>query len=413
MFYHDMIVSRIVVPRIQYLSQLESYRKNPELIKVITGIRRSGKSELLRQFRQYLLDHGVSQQDVIYVDLEEKRYIIDSERMLYESIHNLIHTKGVYILLDEVQLIRGWERAVDTLRLEFEANIYITGSNSQMTSSELGTHLTGRFVEIHILPFSFREFIVRYPIDMENGYTQRFYQYLRWGGMPIVDLEDDESKNKAILRGVYDSIVNNDIRMRVDLEQGILENVTSFMMANIGNLVSITNITNGALIGDPRTTEKYLSELCKCFVFYKASKYDIIGKKHLRTNAKFYAADTGLRNVVIYGLEYNESALLENVVYLELIRRGYEVFVGSYKTREIDFTAWLNGEPEFYQVVLSLTDKNTLDRETRSFVSMGPDFKRIVITLDREFPEVPEGVKIINVIDWLLDFGGSEYSGTL
>lgn len=397
-------MSRTNVSRIQYLSRLENYRSNPEIIKVITGIRRSGKSELLKQFRQHLLDDGVPEDDIVYVDLEEKRYVIDSERMLYESIRNMIHHNGVYILLDEVQLIYGWERAVDTLRLEFKANIYITGSNSQMTSSELGTHLTGRFVEIHILPFSFREFIARYPVDMNNGYTQRFHQYMRWGGMPIIDLTDDETKNRAILRGVYDSIVNNDIRMRVDLEQSILENVTSFMMSNIGNLVSTNNITHGALIGDPRTTERYLSELCRCFVFYKAARYDIIGKKHMRTNAKFYAADTGMRNVVLYGSEYNRSALLENIVYLELIRRGYEVSVGSYKDKEVDFTAWINEKPEFYQVSFSLTDKNTLNREVRSFASMGPDYKRIILTMDRDFPEVPEGVEVINVVDWLIDY---------
>lgn len=394
------------VPRTHYLSQLESYRANPELIKVITGIRLSGKSELLKQFRQHLLDDNVAEQDIIYLDLEEKRHVIDSERMLYETIRGMIHKNGVYILLDEIQLIHGWERVVETLRLEFKANLYITGSSSQMTSSKIGTHLTGRFVEIHILPFSFREFIVRYPIDLDNGYTQRFYQYVRWGGLPIVDLNDDETKNRAILRGVYDSIVNNDIRMRVDLEQGILENVTSFMMSNIGNLVSTSNITKGALIGDQRTTERYLNELCKCFVFYKASRYDIIGKKHMRTNAKFYTADAGLRNVVLYGSEYNKSALLENIVYLELIRRGYEVSVGSYYDKEIDFTAWKNGEAEYYQIVFSLTDANTLNREVRSFVSMKPGPKKIVMTLDREFPEMPEGVEIVNVIDWLIDYEG-------
>ncbi len=391
-----------MVPRRQYISVLDSYRKNVDTVKIITGIRRSGKSVLMKQFRDHLLADGVPERDIIYIDLEEKRYVIDSERMLYESVRNAIRSEEVYVLLDEVQTVSGWERAIETVRLEFKANMYITGSNSKMMSSELGTHLTGRFVEIHILPFSFSEFMSRYPIDADNGYTQRFRQYLRWGGMPIIDLSDDETKNRAILKGVYDSIVNNDIRRRVDMDQDILESVTAFMMSNIGNLVSAGNITKGALIGDVRTTEKYLGELCRCFIFYRADRYDIIGKEHMRVNAKFYAADTGMRNATLYGSEYNESALLENAVYLELLRRGYAVSVGSYNDKEVDFTAWKGGDPEFYQVTLSLKDKRTLDRETRTLKAIGTGSKRTIVTMDREFPDVPEGIEIVNAADWML-----------
>lgn len=391
-----------VVLRSEYLSKLESFKKNRDLIKIITGVRRSGKSILMKQFRKALEDEG---ENTIYVDLEEKRYILDSEMALYDNLRRNISEKGTYVLLDEVQLVPGWERVVNTVRLEFEANIYVTGSNAQMISSELGTHIAGRYVEISILPFSFKEFIMRYPTDDDNGYTQRFIQYLHWGGMPIIDLKDDESKNRAILRGVYDSVVNKDVRARMDIEQGLLENMTVFMMSNIGNLVSSNKISSGSLIGDPRTAEKYLKQLCECFIFYRADRYDIIGKKHLKTNAKFYAVDTGLRNTVLYGSERNDSALLENVVYLELIRRGYDVAVGSYKDREIDFTAWRGGEPEFYQVALTIADKSTADREFKSFKSMGPGFRRTVITLSRNFPEVPEGVKIVNAVDWMLGDG--------
>lgn len=394
---------RKIVRRERYLRILDSYRSNPDIVKVVTGVRRCGKSELLRQFRQLLLDDGVPERDVIHIDLEERRYVIDSERMMYEYIRGMIPSKGAYILLDEVQLVRGWERVVETLRLEFGANIYITGSNAQMVSSELGTHLTGRFVEISILPFSFREFTERYPVDADNGYTQRFIQYLRWGGMPIIDLGDDETKNRAILRGVYDSIVNNDIRMRVELDQSTLENVTAFMMSNIGNLVSRQAITRGAGIGDQRTVEKYLGELCRCFVFYKADRYDIIGRSHMATNAKFYTVDTGLRNTVLYGSEYNEAALLENAVFIELVRRGYRVAVGSYRNHEVDFTAWKGDEPEFYQVALSLHSGNTLEREVRTFRSMGAGARMFIVTLDRDPVDVPDGVDVVNAVDWMLD----------
>lgn len=394
---------RKIVRRDRYLRILDSYRSNPDIVKVVTGVRRCGKSELLRQFRQLLLDDGVPERDVIHIDLEERRYVIDSERMMYEYIRGMIPSKGAYILLDEVQLVRGWERVVETLRLEFGANIYITGSNAQMVSSELGTHLTGRFVEISILPFSFGEFVERYPVDADNGYTQRFIQYLRWGGMPIIDLDDDEAKNRAILRGVYDSIVNNDIRMRVELDQSTLENVTAFMMSNIGNLVSRQAITRGAGIGDQRTVEKYLGELCRCFVFYKADRYDIIGRSHMATNAKFYTVDTGLRNTVLYGSEYNEAALLENAVFIELVRRGYRVSVGSYRNHEVDFTAWKGDEPEFYQVALSLHSGNTLEREVRTFRSMGKGSRMFIVTLDRDPADVPDGVEVVNAVDWMLD----------
>ena len=393
-----------MVPRTEYIRQLDSFRKDAGLIKVITGVRRCGKSELMRQFRQHLMDDGVPEGDIIYVDLERKRYVIDSERMLYETIRNSIRPDGCYILLDEVQLVKGWERVVTTARNEFGANIYITGSNSKMLSDELGTHITGRFVQIHVMPFSFREFLQRYPIDPDNGHTQRFVQYMHWGGMPIIDLDDDNTKNRAILRGVYDSIINHDIRPRVDLDQSILENVTSFMLSNTGNLTSAGRITEGALIGDPRTTEKYLFELCRCFIFYRSERYDIIGAKHMHSNAKYYPVDTGMMNTILYGHELNEAAMLECVVFLELVRRGYRVSVGSYRSREIDFTAWMEEcPPEFYQVALRLDDQRTLDRELDSFSKMGTGYRKVLITLDRDQYDVPDDVELVNVVDWLLD----------
>ena len=393
-----------MVPRTEYIRQLDSFRKDAELIKVITGVRRCGKSELMRQFRQHLMDDGVPEGDIIYVDLERKRYVIDSERMLYETIRNSIRPDGCYILLDEVQLVKGWERVVTTARNEFGANIYITGSNSRMLSNELGTHITGRFVQIHVMPFSFHEFLQRYPIDPDNGHTQRFVQYMHWGGMPIIDLDDDNTKNRAILGGVYDSIINHDIRPRVDLDQSILENVTSFMLSNTGNLTSAGRITEGALIGDPRTTDRYLYELCRCFIFYRSERYDIIGAKHMHSNAKYYPVDTGMMNTILYGHELNEAAMLECVVFLELVRRGYRVSVGSYRSREIDFTAWMEEcPPEFYQVALRLDDQRTLDRELDSFRKMGTGYRKVLITLDRDQYDVPDDVELVNVVDWLLD----------
>lgn len=397
------VMSGIQVTREDYLRHLDSYRSNTDLIKIITGVRRCGKSVLMKQFIQHLKDDGVPESQIIFLDLEKARYIIDSERMLYDSIKKQIVEEGCYILLDEIQLIKGWEKVVSTLRNEFDANIYITGSNSKMVSDELATHLTGRYVTIHVMPLSFREFIQRYPIDMQNGYTQRLYQYMHWGGMPIIDLDDDDVKNRTILRGVYDSILNNDVRPRVEVEQGILENLTSSMLSNTGNLTSTNRITGEASIGDVRTTERYLRELERCYIFYRADKYDVIGLKHLKTNAKFYPVDTGMLGSILYGYEMNDSALLECVVFLELIRRGYRVSVGSYRNKEIDFTAWLNDStPEFYQVSLKIEDMKTLNRELSAFRNLDPSSKKILITMDSDEHEMPEGVESVNAVDWLL-----------
>ena len=389
------------VKRPSYIEQMMDYFDNRKIIKVLTGIRRCGKSVMMEQFRQYLLDSGIPEKNVMLIDLEKMRYVIDSERMLYDYISSNIQSEEPIILIDEVQLIKGWERVVDSIRLKYDANIYITGSNSETVSESLGTHLTGRYVEINIFPFSFKEFLSRYPIDEENGYTQRFVQYLRFGGMPIIDLKDSQRKNRTILRGVYDSIINNDIRPNMEMDQSILDNMTSFMISNVGNLTSYGSIAGRSYVGDQRTIEKYLGKLCECYIFYKADKYDVIGGEHMKVNAKYYLADTGFRDAILLGSEYNEGAMLENAVFIELLRRGYRVSVGSYKDKEIDFTAWLDGEPEFYQVAWSIQDSKVLKREVGSIAKLGG--RRVLITMDRDPPDVPEGIEVINAVDFFME----------
>ena len=389
------------VKRPSYIEHMMDYFDNRKMIKVLTGIRRCGKSVMMEQFRQYLLDSGIPEKNVMLIDLEKMRYVIDSERMLYDYISSNIQSEEPIILIDEVQLIKGWERVVDSIRLKYDANIYITGSNSETVSESLGTHLTGRYVEINIFPFSFKEFLSRYPIDEENGYTQRFVQYLRFGGMPIIDLKDSQRKNRTILRGVYDSIINNDIRPNMEMDQSILDNMTSFMISNVGNLTSYGSIAGRSYVGDQRTIEKYLGKLCECYIFYKADKYDVIGGEHMKVNAKYYLADTGFRDAILLGSEYNEGAMLENAVFIELLRRGYRVSVGSYKDKEIDFTAWLDGEPEFYQVAWSIQDSKVLKREVGSIAKLGG--RRVLITMDRDLPDVPEGIEVINAVDFFME----------
>ena len=389
------------VKRPSYIEQMMEYYDDPEIVKVLTGIRRCGKSVMMELFRQHLLDTGVSERDVMLIDLEKMRYVIDSERMLYDHISGNIRSETPVILIDEVQLVKGWERVVDSVRLKYNANVYITGSNSDTVSESLGTNLTGRYVEINVFPFSFREFVDRYPIDADNGYTQRLIQYLRFGGMPIIDMKDNPRKNRAILRGVYDSIINHDIRPHMDIDQSILDNMTSFMISNVSHLTSYNNIANMSYVGDPRTVEKYLGKLCECFIFYKADRYDIIGGKHLKTNAKFYLADTGFVDAILLDSEYDKGALLENAVFMELLRRGYRVSVGSYNNREIDFTAWKDGIPEFYQVAWSAEKIKVMGREVRSMAKL-EGYKRILITMDRDIRDVPEGIETLNAVDFFL-----------
>lgn len=393
-----------IIERTAYLAKLDSYRKNRDLVKVITGVRRCGKSELMRQFRQHLISDGVPEDSIIHIDLERRRYVIDSERMLYETIRNCIKGNDCYVLLDEVQLVKGWERVVSTIRNEFDADVYVTGSNSKMLSDELGTNLTGRYVTVHILPFSFKEFLNRYPVDTEHGYIQRLEEYILWGGMPILDLDDDPEKNLTILSNIYDSIVNHDIRPRVEMDQGILDNITAFMLSNTGNLTSMNKLAAGAYVNDPRTVERYLTELERCFLFYRADRYDIVGSKHLRTNAKFYPVDTGMVGAILYGRDVNMSALLESVVFIELVRRGYRISVGSFKGREIDFTAWKSdGTVEFYQVCMRVDDRRTLDRELAPFRNMEKGHRKVLILMDcHETPEVPEDVECISAAEWLM-----------
>lgn len=389
------------VERPFYMERMMEWFDDRTMIKVLTGIRRCGKSVIMEQFRQYLINRGISEKDIMLIDLEKMRYVIDSERMLYDHISSNIRSDRPVILIDEVQLIKGWERALDSIRLKYDANIYITGSNSETVSESLGTHLTGRYVEIDVYPFSFKEFLSRYPIDNDNGYTQRFVQYLRYGGMPIIDLKDSQRKNRTILRGVYDSIINNDIRPGMDMDQALLNSMTSFMISNIGNLTTYGSIANRSYMKDQRTVEKYLGKLCGCFIFYKADKYDVIGERHLKSKAKYYLADTGFKDAILLGSEYDEGSLLENAVFIELMRRGYRVSVGSFKDREIDFTAWLDGAPEFYQVAWSINDPMVLDREVRSLTKV--EGKRVLITMDLDTPEVPDGIEVVRAPEFFLE----------
>jgi predicted AAA+ superfamily ATPase len=383
--------------RKSYIERLEEFKDRPDLVKIVTGVRRSGKSTLLAQFRQRLENKG---ENVVSIDLEEKRFSVTTKRELNSYVTELMTTPKDYILLDEVQYIAGWEDAVNTLRSN-GANVYVTGSNAKVLSSEFSTIIAGRYAEIHVLPFSFSEFLERYPPKGDTRVEQRFDQYLVQGGMPIIDLDDSPRKNRTIMEGVYDSIVNRDVVSRSRMDPSTVRRMTDFMYSNVGNITTLESLASGSGIGDNRTVARYLDALTDSFVFYKVNTFDLSGKKMMKVKAKYYASDTGLRNTALGHTDDNASGLLENLVFLELVRRGYDVVVGSYRDYEVDFTARSFGKTEYYQSPRPLPTIRRSNREERPLKLLGDAGIKTVLTLDRDLPESRDGIRYLNIIDFL------------
>ncbi len=386
--------------RREYIEKLDSFRDRPDLVKIVTGVRRSGKSTILSQFRMKLESEG---EDVVYVDMEKLSFTITSDREMHRFITESMHSEETYVLIDEVQFVKGWEKVVNSIRAN-GANVYVTGSNAKVLSSDFTTIIGGRYVEIHVLPLSFKEFLDRYPPKGAERTEQRFDQYLREGGLPIIDLESDgPTKRRAILDGVYDSIVGRDIAVRSGMDMGTIRRLTSFLYSNIGNTTTGETLMDGSGISDRRTLEKYLDAVEDSYVFYRVDTYDLIGRKMMKVKAKYFSADLGLRNVASgHGMD-GSSGLLENVVFLELKRRDYDVVVGSYRDYEVDFTARRDEEVEFFQVASTLGDESTIKREERPLRLLKDIGRRTILTLDRELPDDADGIRYVNLVDWLED----------
>lgn len=386
--------------RTEYLEKLDSFRDRPDLVKIITGVRRSGKSTILSQFRRRLESDGCN---VLYMDMERLSFVITSDREMYNYITESIPFEASYVLIDEVQFVRGWEKVVNSIRAN-GTNVYVTGSNAKVLSSDFTTMIGGRYVEIHVLPLSFKEFLERYPPKGAVRTEQRFDQYLKEGGLPIIDLDsDDPMKRRAIMDGVYDSIVGRDISVRSGMDIGTIRRLTSFLYSNVGNITTGDSLMDGSGISDRRTLEKYLDAVEDSYVFYRVDTYDLIGKRMMKVKAKYYSADIGLRNTALGHRMDDSSGLLENVVFLELKRRGYDVVVGSYRDYEVDFTVRKDGGVEFYQIVSTLADLSTISREERSLRLLKEIGRKRILTLDRNLPEAKDGIEYVNLIDWLQD----------
>ena len=384
-----------------YLDRLKSGRDRTDVVKVITGMRRSGKTVLMRQFIRELKDSGISDDRVVYMNFESRDWErVSTHSDLLDHISSLGIEGRIYVFLDEIQRVQSWERAVNSLQVDFDADIYITGSNAYLLSSDLSTYISGRYMELRILPLSFSEFLELHPGEKDT----RFMQYLRTGSLPIVDPDGDETFEQDLLTGVFNTVLVKDVLEHTgSSDASVLLDVARFLYSNVGNVTSCNSIAQ-TLREDNRQVRRYLDSMADAFLIYKAERYDIRGKRPLDTLEKYYVSDIGMRNAVL-GISSREdiSRLVENVVYLELIRRGYEVAVGKYGDTEVDFTARRGNVVEYYQVTLSMISESTYNREIRPFELIRDSHPKTVLSMDRFLIDIPDGIRHVNVIDWLLD----------
>ena len=396
--------------REEYLQKLID-SKDLNLIKVITGVRRSGKSTLLLQYKDYLLSQNIKEKDIIYMNFESAEwYEIKDYNDLYKNITSKI-TDGnkKYILLDEVQNVVGWEKAVNSLLVDTNSDIYITGSNAYLLSSELTTLLAGRVLTIKIYPFSFKEFMATYPFKNEEDKYDKFDKYLKYGGMPmLVNMNDNEQLIINYLNDLKEVVLKKDVISRNNIKDIVfLDNLIKYMASVIGNLTTPNAIAefmkkNGSNITN-ETVDSYLKMLENAYFLYRVPRYELKGKQLLKTQGKYYFIDNGLKNIIDGITHYDSGSSYENLVYIELLRRGYEVYVGQYNDIEIDFIAIKPNERIYYQVSRSIMDEKVEEREKKSLLAINDNYKKVILTMDRVKNKQIDGIEVVNIIDFLLE----------
>lgn len=398
-----------LIERTEYLEWLIKWREK-QIIKVVSGVRRCGKSTLFTIYRNWLAEQGIDDRQIISINFEDIEFEhLTDYRLLYEHIKQLlIPNKMNYIFLDEIQHVESFEKTVDSLFLKDNCDVYITGSNAYFMSGELATVLSGRYVELKMLPLSFKEFCSGIDEPMLTN-AQKFNRYIENGSFPYIAKFNITSKEaKDYLRDIYNSVLLKDIVARLKVSDiTALENVTKFLLHNIGNMVSATKIANTLKTEgkgtDQKTVDKYIRGLSDSLMIYEAQRYNLKGKMFLKTNSKYYVVDVGLRNCLVKGSESDIGHILENVVFLELKRRGYDVYIGQLDENEIDFVAVDNNDILYYQVSATTLDENTLKRELAPFKKVGDNYPKYLLTLDEAFSNVDyDGIKKKNVLDWLL-----------
>lgn len=404
-----------LIKRPIYLNELLE-NKDVDLIKIITGIRRCGKSSLMELFHQHLLETGIAKSRIIHMNLESLKY---NELSDYLSFYNYVsdkieNTGKTYLLFDELQVVSGWEKAIESFRVDYDVDIYITGSNAYLLSTELATLLSGRYVEIKMLPLSFSEFLDFYSFDDKTGLYEKFIYYLKFGGMPVLrEYNFNEPRINQALEGIYSTVILKDVLQRHNQsDQLSLDKIAHFLSSNIGSITSPNKIGNilsseGNINKNKnkniagKTVDKYISMLNNAFIFYRVGRYDIKGKQLLKTLDKNYIVDMGFRNMLLGYRDVDRGHILENIVFLELIRRHYRVYIGKIGDTEVDFLAEKPNEKLYIQVTESLVSPKTRERELCPLLSINDNYEKIILTSDRNFITCENGIKIINVIDWL------------
>lgn len=404
-----------MVQRKEYLDQLINWR-DEQVIKVVTGIRRCGKSTLLLQFQQWLKENEVTDEQIVSVNFEELEYeeLLDYKKLYQYLKERLVSGKTTYIFLDEIQKVSSFEKVVDSLYVKPSVDLYITGSNAYMLSGDLATLLTGRYVEIKMLPLSFGEFLSMTGLEPEQGFSE----YLRSGGMPyIAAMNRTDEKVSTYLEGIYNTVIVKDIEDRQARKESdpskrkitdiaLLKTIAKYLASVIGNPVSVRSITdylisNGRKIS-PNTVNDYVEALTESFIFYPAERFDIVGKQLLKANRKMYIVDLGLRNHILPRRSYDLGFSLENMVYFELLRRGYKVTIGRVGNTEVDFVAEKQGAYEYFQVTADMTAKETFDREIRPLENIRDNYEKTILTMDRLTPGNYNGIQVRYLLDWLI-----------
>ncbi|MDE5820187.1 MAG: ATP-binding protein [Lachnospiraceae bacterium] len=425
-----------------YLNRLIAFQ-DTELVKIITGIRRCGKSSLMRLMVQHLKENGVDSEQIIQMNFESMEFRKMSAADLYQYVKmRMPDDKKTYLFFDEIQRVGDWQDAVNSFRVDFDCDIYVTGSNAYLLSSEYATYLAGRYVEIKMLPLSFKEFLdfhgyevkekqspageLRkriYDMEGENYDPKELFEaYMKFGGMPsIADIGLDADKVLALLDGIYSTVVMRDIlerekrrgqRQITDAE--LLRKVIMFLADNIGNNTSITSIGNTLVTeklidtdkrnGKPavQTIQAYVGALLKSYIFYEIKRFDIKGKEYLRTLGKYYIVDIGLRNYLLGFRDVDTGHCIENIVYFELLRRGYDVAIGKIGDNEIDFIAVNAKEKIYFQVTESMNDPSTRERELAPLQKIRDNYEKVVIAGECDNPVTQDGIKIVKLTDFLL-----------
>ncbi len=401
------------IQRDNYLNILKNF-KDQQIIKVITGIRRCGKSTLLEIFQDYLKDNGISGEQIISINFEDADYEeLQDRKELYKYIKSkLVKGKKTYVFLDEIQNVKEFEKTVDSLFINKDVDLYITGSNAYLLSSELATLLTGRYIEIKMLPLSFKEYMSSF--NDKTDISRKFRNYLRYSSFPqAVELYRINPENiKMFLDGIYNTVLFKDVMQRKGItDKTMLERTAKYLYDNIGNRTSLKGISNNLEGIDKNysynTISNYVEALIDSYLIFRASRYDIKGKEFLKTQEKYYAVDIGLRYYML-GQESGKDMghILENIIYLELLRRGYDVYIGKYDDLEVDFVAKKPENTEYYQVALttrSEDDNKILERELAPLKKINDNYPKYILTLDEDLDADFDGIKKINALDWLLD----------